>query len=146
MLAVAAVLALGSSVPPEAVAGPFLVYVADTSFTLVRRILRREEWWEAHRQHRYQQLTTVGVSQTTVTLLVGVFTLVCSGLGLVSLVGGWPMRLGAVAASAAVLFAYLRLPGVLYRRARRGVSTLTPRTVDTSSPSQPQASAADGTI
>lgn len=143
VLAIAAIVALGSSIPPEAVAGPFLVYIADTSFTLLRRMLRREEWWEAHRQHRYQQLTTVGVTQTTVTLLVGAFTVVCSGLGLISLTGDLLLRLMALILSAAVLFAYLRLPGVLYRRAHRP-TTVTP---DVSGPSvrgHQRASAADG--
>lgn len=34
-------------------ASPFLV---DTGFTLLRRMLRRERWYEAHRQHAYQKL------------------------------------------------------------------------------------------
>jgi Fuc2NAc and GlcNAc transferase len=35
--------------------GPFL---ADTTVTLVRRMLRGEKWWLAHRSHAYQHLST----------------------------------------------------------------------------------------
>jgi Fuc2NAc and GlcNAc transferase len=32
-------------------------FIADTGVTLVRRVLRRERWWSAHRSHAYQRLS-----------------------------------------------------------------------------------------
>ena len=38
----------------------FLPFVADATFTLVRRVRRRERLWEAHRSHFYQRLAQLG--------------------------------------------------------------------------------------
>jgi UDP-N-acetylmuramyl pentapeptide phosphotransferase/UDP-N-acetylglucosamine-1-phosphate transferase len=38
----------------------FLPFAADASLTLVRRIARRERWWEGHRTHYYQRLAQLG--------------------------------------------------------------------------------------
>ena len=52
---------------------PFMVYVlflgtfiADTTATLIRRILRGEDWFRAHRSHYYQKLTDLGFSHAQV--------------------------------------------------------------------------------
>lgn len=54
---------------------PLLVYVADTGWTLLRRMHRREKWWKAHRENVYQRLTARGASPVFVTLLVGSLSL-----------------------------------------------------------------------
>lgn len=41
-LALLAVLALGSGIPPEVTAAPFLIYLADTGAAPVKRVLRGE--------------------------------------------------------------------------------------------------------
>jgi len=38
----------------------FLPFVADATFTLARRIARRERLWEGHRSHYYQRLALLG--------------------------------------------------------------------------------------
>jgi UDP-N-acetylmuramyl pentapeptide phosphotransferase/UDP-N-acetylglucosamine-1-phosphate transferase len=45
---------------------PFLV---DTSLTLIRRLIRRERWYTAHRQHLYQRLIRRGWSHLAVMAL-----------------------------------------------------------------------------
>lgn len=40
----------------------------DATFTLLKRILRRERFWEAHRQHLYQQAAQKGFSHLEITL------------------------------------------------------------------------------
>jgi len=55
------------------------VFVFDASVTLVRRILRRERWYEAHRSHAYQRVVQAGWSHRTVTVAV---IIVNVGLGI----------------------------------------------------------------
>ncbi len=45
------------------------VYVFDSGFTIIRRFLRRENIFAAHRSHLYQRLVLAGVDQKYVTLL-----------------------------------------------------------------------------
>lgn len=46
-------------------------FVLDTGLTLLRRIVRGENWREAHREHFYQRLIRAGWSHTRVTLVYG---------------------------------------------------------------------------
>jgi Fuc2NAc and GlcNAc transferase len=50
---------------------PLLPFLLDTGLTLVRRVVRRERIFEAHRTHAYQRLTDLGWSHLGVTLLWG---------------------------------------------------------------------------
>jgi len=50
---------------PLLVFSPFLV---DASLTLLRRVLRGERFWEAHREHYYQRLIRMGWSHRRTTL------------------------------------------------------------------------------
>jgi len=50
---------------PLLVFAPFLV---DASVTLLRRVLRRERFWEAHRDHYYQRLIRMGWSHRRTAL------------------------------------------------------------------------------
>jgi Fuc2NAc and GlcNAc transferase len=64
-------------------------FVFDTTVTLVRRMLRGERLWEAHRSHLYQRLVIHGRSHRAVATLYGVL----AGVGLasgVALVTGAP--------------------------------------------------------
>lgn len=44
------------------------LFIADTSLTLLDRIRRRQVWYQAHREHRYQRLIQHGWSHTQVWL------------------------------------------------------------------------------
>ena len=46
------------------------VFFADATATLVRRALRRERWYAAHREHAYQRATRAGWSHAQVTSAV----------------------------------------------------------------------------
>ncbi len=44
-------------------------FIFDTSFTLVRRVINRENIFKAHRSHIYQRLVIAGYSHRFVTLI-----------------------------------------------------------------------------
>jgi Fuc2NAc and GlcNAc transferase len=56
----------------------FLVwfFVFDAVLTLIKRMLRGEKIWQAHREHLYQRLVIAGISHSTVTTIYTV----CSGI------------------------------------------------------------------
>jgi Glycosyl transferase family 4 len=37
-------------------------FILDTTFTLFRRLIRREQWYQAHRSHFYQRMTDLGMT------------------------------------------------------------------------------------
>jgi UDP-N-acetylmuramyl pentapeptide phosphotransferase/UDP-N-acetylglucosamine-1-phosphate transferase len=94
----------------EAAAGPVALYLADTAWTLQRRIRRRERWLEAHRTHVYQRWCDVGWSHPEVSLLSAACTTLLCLLGAASVVGSTPARVAADLAAAAVIAAYLNSP------------------------------------
>lgn len=63
----------------------FGVFILDTTTTLAIRLLKRERFWEAHRQHLYQRFVQLGFSHQTVTLWCLVLMIICSVLATLSL-------------------------------------------------------------
>ncbi|MGH3203047.1 MAG: hypothetical protein ACRDOA_10390 [Streptosporangiaceae bacterium] len=118
-LAVLAAYALVRRVPPEVVLGPLALYLADTAWTLQRRIRAGERWLEPHRTHVYQRWCDAGWSHQRVTVTAAAATVVLSLLGAVSLTGDLPVRAAADLAGTAVVVTYLRSPALLARRAVR---------------------------
>ncbi len=57
-----------------------LYYLMDATITLLKRIVRRERVWEAHRSHFYQQATANGFSALSVSAHVFCLNLVLLGL------------------------------------------------------------------
>jgi UDP-N-acetylmuramyl pentapeptide phosphotransferase/UDP-N-acetylglucosamine-1-phosphate transferase len=81
-----------------------LYFLADASWTLLRRLLRGERIWEAHRQHFYQRAVQRGRSHAAVTLRVLALDLVLIALAAWSCRGAaLPALAAAAAATAAVL-------------------------------------------
>ena len=72
-------------------------FVLDTGITLVRRIIRGERWYDAHREHFYQRLIRSGKSHPFVTGLEMALQLVVLGLMVLYLHASAPMRVGLVA-------------------------------------------------
>ncbi len=50
-------------------------YLLDSGVTLLKRMLRKEKFWEAHRQHYYQQAVQRGMSHSKVVVAI-----LCSGV------------------------------------------------------------------
>lgn len=82
------------------------VYLYDGSFTLVRRMARRENIFQAHRSHLYQRLVQSGWTHKKVTLLYLLLHAVMGSLALMYLRAREPARLGILAAAALVLIAF----------------------------------------
>jgi UDP-GlcNAc:undecaprenyl-phosphate/decaprenyl-phosphate GlcNAc-1-phosphate transferase len=114
-LAVLAACAVMRGIPPEAVLGPLALYLADTAWTLLRRIRARERWFEPHRTHVYQQWCDVGWSHQRVTVTSAAGTVLLCLLGAVSLSGHPGLRVAADLAGIGVLVTYLRSPALLPR-------------------------------
>ena len=111
-LAVLAVTAIVHGVPPEAVLGPLALYMADTAWTLQRRVRAGERWTEAHRTHTYQRWCDVGWTHQEVTLVTAATTILVTLLAAVSLTGNPALRLGCDLAGLALLAAYLGSPAL----------------------------------
>jgi UDP-N-acetylmuramyl pentapeptide phosphotransferase/UDP-N-acetylglucosamine-1-phosphate transferase len=116
-LAVLAAYAVIVGVPAEAALGPLALYLADTGWTLQRRIRRGERWLEPHRTHTYQRWCDAGWSHQRVTAVTAGLTVVLGLLGAASLTGSAALRVTADLAGAGLLVAYLRSPTPLLRRA-----------------------------
>jgi UDP-GlcNAc:undecaprenyl-phosphate GlcNAc-1-phosphate transferase len=112
-LAMLAVYAVMRGIPPEAALGPLALYLADTAWTLQRRIRAREPWLEAHRTHAYQRLCDAGWSHQRVTAVTAGTTAAVSLLGAVSLTGQPGLRAAADLTAIALLAGYLRSPALL---------------------------------
>jgi len=67
---------------PLLVFSPFIV---DASVTLVRRLLRRDRVWEAHRDHYYQRLVQLGWGHRRTALAEYMLMLACGTLALFAL-------------------------------------------------------------
>jgi len=114
-LAFLAAYALIGGVPAEAVLGPLALYLADTAWTLQRRIRAGERWLQPHRTHIYQRWCDAGWSHQRVTLTAAAITVLLSLLGAASLTGDPALRAAADLTAAAVVVAYLRSPALLAR-------------------------------
>ena len=93
-----------------------LYYVADSTITLLRRLLRGERVWQAHRSHFYQRATDGGFSVIDVVARVFLTNLALCGLAVATVIV--PGAFGEIAAlfGGAVLVAWLL---VTFARGRR---------------------------
>ena len=86
----------------------FIVFIADATLTLMRRIARGERFWQPHRSHYYQRAVQAGLSHSSVAAASGVLALVAAAVaslvvaGIISPAAGLAFTLLLVAA--AVLF------------------------------------------
>jgi UDP-GlcNAc:undecaprenyl-phosphate/decaprenyl-phosphate GlcNAc-1-phosphate transferase len=109
-LAVLAAMAIQRGIPAEAALGPVALYLADTAWTLQRRIRSGARYLEGHRTHTYQRWCDVGWSHPEVTLLTVAASTLLTLLGAASLTGNLALRAAADAAALGLLAAYLRSP------------------------------------
>lgn len=66
------------------------LFLADASLSVVRRLLRRERIWTAHRSHLYQRLVLAGYSHATVSGAVAAAALLLSALAVAAYRRGSP--------------------------------------------------------
>lgn len=116
-IATTAVVALGAGIAPEAIAAPLVVYLADTSWTLARRLRTSQVWMAPHRDHVYQRLTSFGWSHTRSALMVATTSALCGSLGLIALRGPFWARIGGDLGILVLLGLYLSSPKLLRRHA-----------------------------
>jgi UDP-N-acetylmuramyl pentapeptide phosphotransferase/UDP-N-acetylglucosamine-1-phosphate transferase len=79
-------------------------YLLDATITLLRRIARRERFWEAHRSHFYQRATDNGFSVPAIVSRVVLVNLVLAALALITIAADRALvSLAALAVSSAVV-------------------------------------------
>ena len=103
------------------VGASLFLFLGDATTCLLRRIVRGERWYEAHREHLYQRWVQAGAGHGTVASRVGLGALAASALAL----AGW--RTGeaawswaALAVGTAAVAAEWTFVRRLERRARQG--------------------------
>jgi UDP-N-acetylmuramyl pentapeptide phosphotransferase/UDP-N-acetylglucosamine-1-phosphate transferase len=98
---------------------PFLAFapfVVDATLTLTRRILRRERFWEAHREHYYQRLVRSGWSHARLAAWEYALMLACGAGALVARNGPGAPRIAAFATMAVCFVLACTLTDLRWRR------------------------------
>lgn len=80
------------------------VFIVDATFTLVRRMMRGEQWYAAHRTHAYQRAVRAGWPHRKVTLVCATLNL---GLGLLAAVGTFIVAAQPAVAVLGIIFLIL---------------------------------------
>ncbi len=95
--------------PILALLAPMAIYVADAGVTLGSRIVKGEQWLEAHRDHTYQRLHRRGMSHLAVAGLVALASATCASLGIIASSQDGAVRGATSAGIALVVVGYLAL-------------------------------------
>jgi UDP-N-acetylmuramyl pentapeptide phosphotransferase/UDP-N-acetylglucosamine-1-phosphate transferase len=86
-----------------------LYYLADSTITLLQRLLRREKFWQAHRTHFYQRATDRGFTPIEVVTRVFTVNLVLAALALATVMVPEPAVAVAALICGAAIVAWLLL-------------------------------------
>lgn len=101
---------------PVLVFGPF---IGDATITLLKRILRRERVWEAHRDHYYQRMVRLGLGHRGTAWVAYGLMSVCAVAALWGRELSPPMQAVAFGAASAVLAVVAASVDLLWARRRR---------------------------
>jgi UDP-N-acetylmuramyl pentapeptide phosphotransferase/UDP-N-acetylglucosamine-1-phosphate transferase len=101
---------------PLLVFGPF---VGDATLTLLRRLVRRERVWRAHREHYYQRLVRMGAGHRGAALTGYGLMLICAAAALSARAAAPGMQVAAVGAAVLVLVVVAVWIDVLWWRHER---------------------------
>lgn len=104
----------------EYILAPLLVYLADSGSTLLRRVLKGEEWYKPHRTHVYQRLTDHGISHLGSAFIVTLVTALVTLVTVVALPFETQNAAWAALIVIVLLGAYLALPSILGKARSRG--------------------------
>lgn len=83
----------------------FAPFVCDATLTLLRRLLRRERVWQAHKEHYYQRLVRMGFGHRGTAFIEYAAMAGCAALALAARREPPAMQAGALAVAAAILIA-----------------------------------------
>jgi UDP-N-acetylmuramyl pentapeptide phosphotransferase/UDP-N-acetylglucosamine-1-phosphate transferase len=83
----------------------FAPFVCDATLTLVKRALRGERVWQAHREHYYQRLVRMGFGHRGTAAIEYVAMLACAVIALSAREEAIPVQVTALAATTAALIA-----------------------------------------
>jgi UDP-N-acetylmuramyl pentapeptide phosphotransferase/UDP-N-acetylglucosamine-1-phosphate transferase len=92
--------------PLSFVALVFALFIGDATVTLVRRLLRRERVWQAHRDHYYQRMVRMGLGHRRTAWLAYAAMLVCAAAALVGRVQPPAVQAGIFAGVTVLLAAF----------------------------------------
>lgn len=81
----------------------FAPFVCDATLTLVKRLLRRERVWQAHKDHYYQRLVRMGVGHRGTAWIEYAAMAGCTATALLVRTAEPGLQAGAIGAAAAVL-------------------------------------------
>ena len=85
-----------------------LYYLADATITLLRRLMRRERFWQSHRTHFYQRATDNGFTVREIVARVFLANVALAALALISVLAGHVVvSLSTLCAAAVVVAALL---------------------------------------
>jgi UDP-N-acetylmuramyl pentapeptide phosphotransferase/UDP-N-acetylglucosamine-1-phosphate transferase len=87
---------------PVLVFGPF---IGDATLTLVKRLVRGERVWRAHREHYYQRMVRMGVGHRTTAWVAYLVMIACAGAALLGRTQTPATQAAAFACGAALLAA-----------------------------------------
>lgn len=104
----------------EYILAPLLVYLADSGSTLLRRVLKGEEWYKPHRTHVYQRLTDHGISHLGSAFIVTLVTALVTLVTVVALPFETQNAAWAALIVIVLLGVYLALPSILGKARGRG--------------------------
>jgi len=94
-----------------------LVFVADSTLTLIGRVLKREQWYNAHKQHLYQRLIVQGWTHGRVALFYQAINLVLVVPGIVVAVNypalAWPVAMVLILALTIGWYLLIKRNGIL---------------------------------
>lgn len=114
-VSVIGVAALLSGVSPLLIAGPVCVYLADATYTLLRRIKAGARWYESHRSHIYHQLEDLGMPHVLVASIVAGGSCLTGILGVLAVTPTFLESYYYIAAALVVVAAYLVSPFLIGR-------------------------------
>jgi UDP-N-acetylmuramyl pentapeptide phosphotransferase/UDP-N-acetylglucosamine-1-phosphate transferase len=66
----------------------FSPFILDATFTLFRRLIKREKVWEAHRSHVYQRLVLNGWNHKRTVILEYIAMLCCAAMTIIAVISG----------------------------------------------------------
>lgn len=94
-------------VPVSAFVLLFAVFIGDAGYTLVRRALKGERFWQAHKEHLYQRATQSGLTHSSVTVMVLLVSMIMSVLASLEMGRSGPRGLWLLLSLAVLLGAML---------------------------------------